>query len=310
MQDYIIDRILGQYSVSKIQADDLSETLDVLKQLQLNPHEIRAYPQLLARENYILNDNRRVLAEVGFSVTAYRLFHYKQIMNSSISFNEKFHFLPKHHNLYNHIFEVANINIDLDDSISTYQRSDTLAKIHQNALKIYLRQHHHMSNNEIDKYIKKKTIFSRSIRGIEENNKIIQNAFDTSEICKMILNYMFEYYPDQLKDLLNLNEVCGINIKKIMHYTLISPKRCQEIEKLMQQYKIPNYAVQNCRKIFLMYPKKIKANCELISQQISDDKFFEHLAIGHLICNIKRIKKYMEQQNINFYTTFDDKFLE
>lgn len=292
-----------------IDSDQLKETIDLFEKKKFDLSIIKAYPELLNYRSYILNDFCHLLKELGFeNVTASRLMNMKQIMSNSVSFNANFLFLRENKNIIQNILDAVPIPIEIQE-IPTYETSDTLSSIHTKAFEIYVQKRLQISPDEVNefKYLFVRKI-NRSILGIEHSLKLIEKSMEKPTSLRNCLKYALKLYPEQIVELTQIN---GINSRKLITWhTQVPVNRYLEIRKIIKKYNIPDYVIHYNTKVIKLSPDTVASNLKLISSQIKDKKYFEHVAFGHLIVNLSRFQNYMKQQKIDFKTTFDDKFVE
>lgn len=313
LTDNQIKRILKSSGISTLDPDQLSDTIDELMKKNFNPFEVSAYPHILLKPSFIINDHCHILAEVGFNdLTAYRLHHCKQIMNNSVRFNVSFYSTPKHKNILQNIFEVADLPncwAFIQKFGINYKSTDSLYKIHKIATKIYLQHYLKLSDEEIARYMSSNIMKLRSIQGIRENAKLIEGSFE-KPFSNNLYRYQFDMYPEQIRKLLNLEQVCGIDVRDLMTSAFVSSERYIRTMEIIKQYKIPNYVLRFCRRVFHLHPDTLATNLEIISQRVSDQNIFQHIGIGFLVVNINQLRSFMEKEEVDFDAAFNEDFIE
>lgn len=287
----------------------------MLESMKLSRTEMASYPLMLLRNDFILNDNRHLLMEIGLNnITAYRLHNFQSIMNASVKFNQQFHFLPRDINIFQHIFDVAKIDIKIGNNME-YKKTDSLLKIHTIAMVHYMQQRLNLSNEKIGEILHRKVIsIGRSICGIEESLMLVEKTSKEGIIDETIRSYCFTLFPEQMKTIFGLKSIYGIDVKEMLKcrhsYSHFPIDRCLKAAEILQNYNIPEHVVRINKTLLFMNPGDLADNLKLISSIVIDRKFFEHVYFGALVINIRRLKKNMERQNINFYKTFDERFIE
>lgn len=283
--------------------------------MDLSRTEIASYPLMLLRHDYILNDNRRLLMEIGLKdVTAYRIHSFQQILNASVQFNQQFHFLPRDINIFEHIFDVAKIDVKIGDNVR-YKRTDSLLKIHIIALVHYLQQRLNLSKEKVVETINQNIFCNgRSIRGIEDSIMIAERTANRALTSENVQSYCLKLFPEQIKSIFELKSIYGIDVLELIctrpnsiHFPM---ERCLKSAEVLQKYNIPEHVVRRYKSLLFRNPGDLAEDLELISSIASDGKYFQHVYFGTLLLHIRRLKMNMEQQKIDFYKTVDERFIE
>lgn len=316
LTENVANRILHKYPIlTQTDPEQMLDSINMLKTMDLSPSEIVAYPLILLRKDYILNDNRRLLAEIGLTtVTAYRLHSIQQILNTSVQFNQQFNFLPRDINIFEHIFDVAKVDIKIGNDVR-YNRTDSLLKIQTIALVHYMQQRLHLSNEQITKTTQRNVISNgRSIRGIEESVMTVERTTKKPITAEANSTYCLTLFPEQIETTFSLKSIYGVDIQEMLslrHNVCHFPiEKCLKTAEVLQRYNVPEHTVRRNVKLLLRNPSNMAEDLELISSIDTDRKYFAHVHFGSLVMCIRRLKVDMEQKKINFYKTVDDRFLE
>lgn len=310
------NRILHKHpNIARADPTQVTNSIKMLKSMDLSRAEIASYPLILLRHDYILNDNRRLLMEIGLKdATAYRIHSFQQILNTSVQFNQQFHFLPRHINIFEHIFAFAKVDIKIGDNVR-YEQTDSLLKIHIIALVHYLQQRLNWSKEKIVETINRNIFCNgRSIRGIEDSIMIAERAANGALTSEHVQSYCLNLFPEQIKPLFELKTIYGIDILEIIcsrpnsiHFPM---DRCMKSAQVLQKYMIPEHIVRRYKSLLFRNPGDLADDLELIASIVSDSKYFQHVYFGTLLLHIRRLKMNMEQQKIDFYKTVDERFIE
>lgn len=317
LSENVTNRILYKHpTITQADPEQMIDSIEMLKSMKLSPTEIASYPQMLLRNDFVLNDNRRLLAEVGLkNITAYRLNNFQQILNASVKFNQQFNFLPKDIDIFQHIFDVAKVDIKIGNNVR-YKKTDSLLKIHTIALVHYLQQRLNLSNDKIVETVNRNIFCNgRSIRGIEESIIIVERTAKEPITAETIRTYCFTLFPEQIGKIFKLKTIHGVDVQELLifrhkYFSHFPIDRFLKSAEVLQKYNVPEHVVRKDKVLLFRNPVDLADDLELIYSIVSDRKYFEHIYFGTLLIHIRRLKMSMEQQKIDFYKTVDERFIE
>lgn len=287
----------------------MRKSFQALQKLHIQKRDIKTHPRLLLQSHYELINNFQRLQEVGFrEVTAYRLAHARELMSQSVHFNQCFNFLP-HRNILQNIFAVAKVPTDPIDQ-SAYDRDMKLELVHQKALRKYMLDRIGYSEADIDEIWHNYAILkSRSLQSIDKTTRLLESAYNTPMID--LPKPALTMNPEEIEGLLQMNTICGIDVRKIMTIaTKCNVERLEKIQRICHSYNVPDYVLAFSPKLFCLNYDTLENRLNAISKLNGSNKFLQHVGIGRLILCMDRLRTYVNSKGLNFNTVLSDSFIE
>lgn len=285
-------------------------SIKALKQLKYRSVDIQTHPKLLMQNDDILVNHYHRLLEIGFSnITAHRLVIYKDIMESSVYFNERINFLPKNIDILRNIFNVANVSIiELDETL-TYEPTNSLASIYDIAMKYYLKKRWNIRPESINQLEKNYgSLQSRAISNIEETAQLLEQTFKTQ--AHLLSQHFISDRPHVIRQLLQLRTVCGIDIRSILRQRgTRNYERVKRVAAIAQTHNIPNYAMAFSKSLFVMQPEVIEEHLTSILKFPRSREFLQHIAIGKLISRMSQIQRKIDSMGLDYEKIFNERFI-
>lgn len=288
----------------------LRKSFQALRKLGFLECDIRMHPKLLRQSHYELINNFHRLREIGFlEVTAYRLANTREIMSQSVHHNECFNFLPKNRNILQDIFLIALVPTEPIDQ-TAYNRDMKLETVHRIALQKYMRDHVGYSVEDIDALWQRYAILkNRSLQSIDKTARLLELIYN--EPMKNLPKLSFTMNPEEIEELIHMDTVCGIDVRKIM---ILAPRcnaeRLREVQRVCQSYNVPDYVLAHSPKLFLLNCDTLDRRLNVISKLKRPAEILKHVGIGRVILCMDRLRSYLKSKRLSFNAVFDDNFIE
>lgn len=276
--DWIFEKIT---KVKQTSPQEILQSIKVLKSLPFTKDEIVDQAYLLTIDKYILENQYLILNECGFpNITAKNLRNYYRIMSQSAHFNKCYNFLPKNINIVESIVQKSSINLENITTIITYKERMPLKNIYSEIRKLYLKTKLNASDEDVEKVLKRcPSLKIRSLSNIEKTINMITNELEFP-IERIKTSRLLQAQPNQLKKLIDTKELCGIDIRTILsncvQITTTNFDNILQIQKYIELFDIPQYAVQNYKRIFSMLPENFKRNVQEINQMKESSTLLKH----------------------------------
>lgn len=288
----------------------LRKSFQALRKLHFHQGDIKTHPKVLLQSHYELINNFQRLREVGFNeVTAYRLANIREIMTRSVHFNQCFNFLPPNQNILQNIFAVAKVPTEPIDA-TAYDRNMKLEEVHQKALRKYMLDRIGYSNEDIDDIWHNYSIVrNRSLKSIDQTTRLLEAVYDTP--MKHLAKHSLTMNPEEIEELLKIDTICGINVRKIMSVIpRCNVERLREIEKICFAYDVPDYVLAFSPKLFSVNSNTLENRLNMISKLQRPNRFLQHVAIGRLILCMDRLRTYLESTSLDFDSVVNESFIQ
>lgn len=230
-------------------------------------------------------------------------------MQASVHFNECYNFLPKTGNIIENAFQVANIPMRTEDE-TQYSNKMKLETVHRMAIRNYLIHHINCSSKEVDTmwyyYPSQRTL---SLQNISCTVQILEDMFNTS--IDRLPRHLLVHHAEDLVELRNEGSICGIDIRELM---LLLPRcnvtRLKELRNVCYLYNLSDYAIAFSPRLFQMNVDTLSERLKNIAKLSRSQEFFRHAAIGRLITSMGQLTNYLESEQMHFWDTFNDTFVE
>lgn len=295
MSDNKLEKFLRKYpSIRSRPPQKIKRSLEILKSLSIDAIDVKHYPNLLIFNEHQLENFYKKLSECGYEkIPPGLLSRYNVIMRQPIHLNKSFDFLPKQVNVVESIMHKTGLGIKLDDKF-VYDERISMQTVYMQLMKFFLIQRLDLKEDHVLHLLEERSFSNISIAAIAETIDLLEKelGFDKERIGKAIY---LKVYPRNLKNLLDLKRVFNLNIKEVISRCPViliqDTGAVLEVIKLLQDHRIPDYAVAMYPKVFAIAPQTLKQRLRDISELRHNELMLKHPNILKIIHYIERIKK-------------------
>lgn len=304
-----VEKMLNQVkSLELLPTEHISNTVEMLRRIKFKRNDIIAYPKLLKSPASQLKSRYEILREIGFDhVSSYQMMRFKWIYTGTIEYSRSFYCLPRHIDVVKSMIRVAQLPIA--DAIDEIPRnpSDTIETIQRSILEVYLKKRLQITDTQ------PYHLQQRSLQSIEQTIRMVEDNFDGG--FEYTSTGIIQYTPDEMKQLLDLKYVCGVDIRRIIasghaQHHRFTMERCEWIEDIFQRYGVPDYSVCCLNFIMIRGRDTIERHFERIARLDGGRRFLRHPFVTRLVGDMTKFERHAIQNGVDFDTMFNDRFVE
>ncbi|XP_050426159.1 transcription termination factor 5, mitochondrial-like [Adelges cooleyi] len=300
-------RLMNKYSsIRNSPPAILSQNISYMMEYGFTKEEISKKPQVISLHPLTLKNYIMLLEESGFykdKINPLVISRFKNLRKKSIESLKAERFIDRNINVQHHI--LSFLQFPSDKYPKKFNDSHTLTEVQENIFKLYVIWKIQIDYSDIEQALKVyHRLHNKSLRLIERSIDILINDlnFNFEKIKRH--SYLIHSDPDNMLELLNFKELCGMDIKTVLtkHPKIIlTPyESIQEIQKHLKDFGVPESALSKVPEIYTLGSNSVYERLCILKKTPELETLMSNPQVARLLFYMKKVNlrlKYLQNKN-------------